>query len=671
MREQKNSNESVSQMNLLPLRYGERAFEDYLGDKILLDKKVAIIELVANAWDAYATQVDISWPDVKAEQPFSIQDNGSGMTAQEFEKCWMTLSYNRQEEPNGKYATPPPSLKNPPNRTVYGRNGKGRHAGFCFSDESYFVETCKSGKCITYKVTKNRLGNSPFNCEKISEEDTDKTGTRIYTETPVKTTIQPDDIRAEIGMRFSHDPRFNVAVDGTRVTFEDIPSQNTETLEKILLKSGNTIEIAAIDTKNTDRQAKHHGIAWQVQGRLVGEASWKGFDAQKFLDGRTAPAKRFSFIVKASCLAEKVSPDWTDFVSNDEEVEEAIQAVNTKIREFLFKHSAEQRAETLENIKSKNKPFIEKMPLKSAHIWNDFVQKVQEECPSLNEKEVTAVSGILAKLESSQSKYALLDKLDQCTTNDLDNLNSILTDWTVETAKEVLDVLRCRLALIDELLKKTSDNLTDEVHELQPLFEQGLWIFGPEFESIHYTSNEGMTRVIQEHFYSKKNTKKNKKSTKGSLNRPDFTVTQKFVHTDEGSIGSYACPQYDNDGGGEIGVDRLVIIELKKPSVRVSGDQKEQCWKYVKELYEKGLLTNATQTRCFVLGKNIDPQEAEIRAEKNGCVQIIPLTYSTVITRAKSRTHKLYEKVGKAPFLSQFVMPVDNRQPSLLEQRSY
>jgi hypothetical protein len=177
-----------------------------------------------------------------------------------------------------------------------------------------------------------------------------------------------------------------------------------------------------------------------------------------------------------------------------------------------------------------------------------------------------------------------------------------------------------------------------------------------------------ITRVIQEHFYSKKSTKK---STKGSLNRPDFTVTQNFAHTDEGSIGSYACPQYDNDGGGEIGIDRLVIIELKKPSVLVSGEQKDQCWKYVKELYEKGLLTNTTQTRCFVLGKNIDPQETEIRAEKNGCVQIIPLTYSTVITRAKSRTHKLYEKVRNAPFLRQFAMPFDNRQQSLLEQRSY
>jgi hypothetical protein len=302
MLEQKKSSESGSQMNLLPLRYGERAFEDYLGDRILSDKKIAIIELVANAWDAYATQVDIRWPNVETNQPFSIQDNGSGMTAQEFEKCWMTLSYNRQEEPNGKYATPPPSLKNPPNRTAYGTNGKGRHAGLCFSDESYFVETSKSGKCITYKVTKNTLGNAPFNCEKISEKDTQETGTRIYTQSPVKTTIQPDDIRAEIGMRFSHDPRFNVAVDGIRVTFEDIPSQNTQTLETIHLNSGDTIEIAAIDIKSTDRQAKHHGIAWQVQGRLVGEASWKGFDAQKFLDGRTAPAKRFEGTEKVGCF---------------------------------------------------------------------------------------------------------------------------------------------------------------------------------------------------------------------------------------------------------------------------------------------------------------------------------------------------------------------------------
>lgn len=38
------------------------------------------------------------------------------------------------------------------------------------------------------------------------------------------------------------------------------------------------------------------------------------------------------------------------------------------------------------------------------------------------------------------------------------------------------------------------------VQELQPLFKRGLWIFGPEFETIEFTSNVGMTKVVQNCF---------------------------------------------------------------------------------------------------------------------------------------------------------------------------
>lgn len=79
-----------------------------------------------------------------------------------------------------------------------------------------------------------------------------------------------------------------------------------------------------------------------------------------------------------------------------------------------------------------------------------------------------------------------------------------LTDWTIRMAKIVLDEIQNRLPFIEELKAKIQKDKIDEVYELQPLFAKGLWMFGPQFESIEFTSNRGMTAVIHELFWRQK-----------------------------------------------------------------------------------------------------------------------------------------------------------------------
>ena len=47
--------------NLTP-RFGPNFLEDHTG-LIMSDPKTALVELVANAWDAGADRIDISWPE--------------------------------------------------------------------------------------------------------------------------------------------------------------------------------------------------------------------------------------------------------------------------------------------------------------------------------------------------------------------------------------------------------------------------------------------------------------------------------------------------------------------------------------------------------------------------------------------------------------------------------
>jgi hypothetical protein len=156
-----------------------------------------------------------------------------------------------------------------------------------------------------------------------------------------------------------------------------------------------------------------------------------------------------------------------------------------------------------------------------------------------------------------------------------------------------------------------------------------------------------MTSVIQNIF---------KVNSKGSLKRPDFAISP------DGTVGLYSYPKYD-DSGSELGVDRLTIVELKKPTVTIGRDEKGQAWGYVKELMTHGLIRQETNVTCFIVGSKLDMLESGMTKENNDKVIIIPIDFDTIVRRAKSRLLKLYDKVKHSPFLQ------EERMKEYMEER--
>ena len=75
-----------------------------------------------------------------------------------------------------------------------------------------------------------------------------------------------------------------------------------------------------------------------------------------------------------------------------------------------------------------------------------------------------------------------------------------MQQWSATNATLVLNELGERLALLGKLQLLINNRATDEVHDLQPLFERGLWMFGPEYEAVDFRSNRGMAEVIGRFF---------------------------------------------------------------------------------------------------------------------------------------------------------------------------
>ena len=564
------------------------------------------------------------------------------MSEEEFLVRWHTLEYDRVAY-QGDRSAPPPELTSLAPRLVYGRNGRGRHAAFLFS-APYEVRTWKDGTENTFKISKGV--SLPLQVELVRTRKRTGHGTEIRA-----TTMQPVNMSAQmareiLGSRFLVDPNFVVTVDGMVVSFDHIPRQRLQQFE-IRIPDHGTVSVVMIDAQRPDRTTLQHGIAWRVNNRLVGHCGWRGSDYEKILDGRTSEAKRYTFIVFADLLADAVLPDWSDFNEAHPAWQATRAAVQARIRETILEFANAAREETKRAIRDRYRDTVEGLPGQSRERWELFIEQVIQKCPSISETELEQLAGILANLERSQSQYGLLSQLHVLPPGGLDELHGLLEAWTVKMAKIALDEIGSRLKLIRELHVKLQDENANEVQELQPLFERGLWIFGPEFETIEFTSNRGMTEVIRKIFAG---------SSSGSRQRPDFVITP------DSTVGLYSRPSYDHQHNPN-GVDALVIVEIKRVGIQIGAEQKTQTWSYVKELREKGQLSPAAKVCCFVLGSRIDPSEIE-PDRKGDNVTITPLLYETFIRRAEKRMLNLYEKMKDAPFLVQHgINAADYLQP--------
>lgn len=615
--------------------YEERFLESWAGP-LVSNPNIAIVELIANCWDAYSTKVEITWPDNNNNRPFSIKDNGCGMTREEFRYIWRALSYDRIKK-TGSTSNPPPDIVGAP-RQVFGKNGKGRFASFCFGDE-YNVISINNGKKFTYRVY--RTPTKPLIIDELEyiEEGVVGHGTEIISTGEIpKINLSEEQAREIIGSRFLVNPSFQVFLNGKQITFSDIsaPCLYETSMD---IKGKGIVRILQIDTQKADRTTKQHGIAWWVTNRAVGECKWRGSDYQRILDGRTTEAKRFTFIVQADFLneANAVKEDWSWFKEDNETWKMVRPLIQDKIKDILFETDKAERESKRKSVIRHVGVSVNTLPPLGKERVEMFINEVVDNCPHLGEQEIVQLSTILMKLEKSKSRYGLLEILHKQEPHDLDALHDILLQWTIGMVKIVLDEIQNRLKLINELREKIQINRIDEVHELQPLFEKGLWMFGPQFESIEFTSNRGMTAVIRELFGDK--------SGKGSRNRPDFVILA------DCSIGFYARPSYDDDYS-EDGIEHVVVVDLKTTNLHIGSKEKDQVWKYVKELKTKGYIRNTTKVDGFVLGDTIESGEEDATRHGDN-VKVIPMLYDTILNRAEKRLLNLYAKVKDAPFLSE------------------
>lgn len=589
---------------------------------------IALVELVANAWDAGASEVTITIPEEK-EELLTVSDDGCGLTPEQFHSRWMKLGYNRVKH-QGEMAELPPTRKDW-KRRAYGRNGVGRHGLLCFADR-YSVETSRDGTRGNYTVAMTS-GESPLALvgEDIGEGQGHGTTLSVKVE---RHRPKVERMRELLSMKFLHDPQFTVVVNGKSISLAEHTGLIDQCVREVA--PGVTVELYAIQAPESSRSRQPTGIAFWVGSRLVGEPSWRLGD-RVILDRRTSVSRRLTIVAKTNDLYEEVESDWTAF--RDSPVVESLYKVvadyvEETLRTVLSDRISETRTIAIRDHKEAIAELKPHARLEVAEFLNEVTDKVPTAPPELVSVAVQAV----INLEKTRSGQDLLRKLSQLPADDVSGINQLLDNWTVRDALAVLDEIDRRVCVVEALAKLMDDPDADELHTIHPLVTQARWLFGPEYDSPLYSSNVTIRKAAEKVF-------KKRIDVKAIVNprkRPDLIflkdATMSLVATEDDFAQSPNVLRLKN----------LLLIELKKGGATIGRDAMRQAENYVDDLLNCGLLDGPPFIHAFVVGNTVDGKVRRITVGDDPVVgRIEPCSFGQLVRTARTRLFNLQSRISE------------------------
>lgn len=583
---------------------------------------IALTELVANAWDAGATEVKIFIPE-KLGDILTIEDNGTGLTPDEFQQRWMKLSYNRIKYQGRKVEFP---IGVNGNRFAYGKNGIGRHGLLCF-DSEYKLQTAKNGVLFSCKLT-TKIAGQPIAVIDQDEIQCDKSEHKTRLEVVVNHNLpNVEKIRNIIASRFLHDPQFKIEINRVVLPLdklEGLIDQAIINIEKYHIE----LVVRFVDSKKAARKSIYQGIAFWQDNRLVGEPSWI-LGNEVILDGRTTIAKQYTVIVSSKDLSDYIKVDWSGFQKCNE-----IDEVYKRVSDYVNKKIEDISIGNIENTKALVKEEF-KNQLKNAspivlYEVNELIENIHVSSPKAKQDAILVAVDAFINLEKSKGGIELLEKLSKLDESDIDGLNQLLSKWTVKDALMVLNEIDRRLSIIEAIRKLSDDPNTDELHVLHPLITEARWLFGPEFDSSEYISNRQLQTVI-------KSLLKDNLIENDNINykkRPDLVCLQDYL------ISTTGTETFDESNTPD--VSKILLIELKRGGFKIGRNERDQVVGYAENLlahFPKSTIT------AYVVGKEVDTTLLPLNVGQNhGNVFVV--SYARLISAAEKRLFGLRDKLS-------------------------
>lgn len=590
---------------------------------ITSNNDVALTEFIANAWDAGAHTVDIVIPEEEHEI-ISVEDDGTGMTDEEFHNRWMTLSYDRQKR-QGKEVVFPEGVDGS-KRIAYGRNGIGRHGMLCFSN-SYTVETWRDGICNTYSIDVTQ-GDSPFRIIKHKSKKKKGHGTKIsaFVQRHLPSVESMTDV---LSARFMYDPNFIVRINGRSI---DLSQHKGVIYTKAFSTPGNAaMTMIVIDAEKTAVKSQQHGVAFWVSGRLVGQPSWS-YKNIMFLDGRLRAAKRYTIIIKSDDLIDDVLPDWSGFIDSanmTSHLQHVKCEVDSFIKGVMIEHINDVRRDVIDNARDD----LETLSISGQRNVSAFLERVTEENPIFAPDYLHSAIKALISIEKAKKGEQLLNQLSQLTPDQLDKLTDILENWDVDDIVAVIGEIDKRIVVVEAIHRIYEDKNTEELHTLHPLILNSRWLFGPQYDSPMFVSNSALSTVVKKLF---KDEDYDLSAITNPKRRPDIVCLKNY------SIKAVCTERMDSSAGEIMKPDQILIIEVKRGGFEITDDEVSQVEYYVRQIRRSSVLHSAAEINAYVVGAELGDIDT-YKKTSSGFIHAV--TYGQLVDTASGKLFRLRERL--------------------------
>lgn len=512
----------------------------------------ALAELIANAWDADASNVYVNVPTgetISNNMTISIKDDGHGMTFEECDFEYLVLGRDRRKEVG--------ELSKVKKRRILAHKGLGKLAGFGIAT-LVEVKTVKNGELTHFSMDYDGIERVKFGGEyhptiiKHEENSRKKDGTTVtLKQLKLQRAINEERFRIGIARKFAIlSDEFKVSINGKALEKGEIPTQfryPPKDVNHEYIDGCGDIQWWIGFTKKPIDDEQLRGISVLVRGKLAQEPWF--FDLSGGVWGQLG-MQYMTGEVFADALDDKedlISTGRLSILWEDPTARPLLEWGQRKIKELL-KEWADKRAEGKVKFVREKTPYFKLIERFSPPERKELKKAVTAICsiPTIEDERVGQLVGFMVNAYENEQLMALIRELNTTSPTAQEEIWSIISKFDILGAIQTAQKVKGRVEIIRKF-RQMIDLGVKEKPDMQDFLKKHKWIVDPRMDYLRH--EKSLDTLLEDEFGIPKT--KEKEARK----RPDF-----FCLTD---------------------FSRIELIDLKRPGKAVTRDELDRVRDYV------------------------------------------------------------------------------------------
>jgi hypothetical protein len=604
----------------LQWQYEPHVAEEHLGSQKYTTIPRAVGELVANAFDARASEVriDVALNELGGVDRLVVQDDGVGMNSGVLESRFVRVGVR-------------PTEKNDAVRL--GRFGVGRLAVHRIGTVSEWVTTARhDGKLVrsTFRLQKGETGPLRVRRESL---DTGKTGTTITvynlldSEAPTGVALAGD-LLGQFCAYLLANPARKLFVNGEPIDVLALVEQREREL---------------VDANGTEATVDHLLLKKSVEASRFPQQvifSGKGRTVATQQPERT-PSSNYLGIVECAYLDQIVSSNRESLIEMDGTFARLKQAVAERVELYRQRLQAEDRKRFIDRAREEDYyPFraatSDPITTVKQAVYDAMLEGINQHAniEGLTRKQKTVIFRLLNRAMANENLVEVLDEVASLTDDSIKELRDVLKRTTLESLIRLSTEITTRLHFLDvlhDLVYGAPSKHLKERTQLHHILEPHAWLFGPQFHLA--TSDKSFREVIRRHRDLAKlppAAEPDMEKVSGLKDIPDLFLASRKAYP--------VKPK-----------NHHLLVEIKAPRVKLGAKEHGQVARYAKTVSESQEFDKTTTRWDLFLVSAEVSDELDLQRNQNhlppGVITDAPtlrvwvVTWAELIQRAREELH--------------------------------